>query len=266
MEHFYFLIGLGVLVLLAFILSLRASLKRGRRLPYVADKTLFSPTQRAFMAVLERAVGKEYRIHGKVRAADVIGLSSRLSRRDRERAYDRLGDRRFDFLICDGETTAIVCAVNLSPRSRLRKQAPRDGLDRICAAAGLPFVRFRESEVYSVVEIEEHVFAAMRARIAPSKLDDIPAEEAAPMLHALSQAIDDGRPASRARSRQAVAERPRAPVPMTGAPTRPEPAPPSETPRRREPRIQDRQVLDDEPVFKIDLDADEDEPVRARRF
>ncbi|WP_295413978.1 hypothetical protein, partial [uncultured Thiodictyon sp.] len=54
---FYFLLGLAGLLLLALILSLYRRFGRRARWPYVADEALFSPPQRAFLAVLERAVG-----------------------------------------------------------------------------------------------------------------------------------------------------------------------------------------------------------------
>ncbi len=250
MEHFYFLIGLGLFVLLAALLSLSKSLKRRRQLPYVVDATLFNPAQRAFKAVLERAVGKEYEIHGKVRAADVMSVRPGLSRRDRESAYDRLGDRCFDFLVCRRESTAIVCAVNLTARSRLRKRPPTDALDRVCAAAGLPLLRFRESDVYSVVEVEERIFAAIQARdVRPVRLgvDDIHTEEAASMLHRLGQVIKDERPASRRSTPSVSRDRPES----SRARTLPDRTTVTTAAKRREPIIREQHVLDDEPDFKI---------------
>lgn len=161
MGHFYLLLALLVLTALLAAWRVSRALSKRHRLPYVVDPVLFSPAQRRFLGVLERAVGRGYRVYGMVRVADVVGLRPKLGLRERRRAYERLGDRRFHFLVCTADASAIACAVNLAPRSRLGMGPPRDGLDRICAAAGLPFVRFRESEVPSVVEIEERVFGAM---------------------------------------------------------------------------------------------------------
>lgn len=196
MGHFYVLLGLGALALLAFLWSLARRFGRRQRLPYVADQALFSPEQQAFLPVLERALGRGYRVYGKVRVADVLGVRPRLGRQVRRRALERLGQRRFDFLVCTAETSAIACAVNLSPRSRLGRRPPTDGLDRICAAARLPFVRFREGDRYSVVEIEEQVFGAMHALRLKTKGAEPPREETQEALEHLSAAISSDQDAS----------------------------------------------------------------------
>jgi Protein of unknown function (DUF2726) len=203
--HFYFLLGLGALAILAFSLSLARRLGRRHRLPYVAEQALFSPAERAFLSVLERAVGKGYRVYGKVPVADVLGVRPRIGRAARRRALERLGRLRFDFLVCTAETSAIACAVNLSPRSRLGRPPPKNGLDRICAAAGLAFVRFREGDRYSVVEVEERVFGAMHALRQRPKSSAPPREETEAALHHLSAAIaDQGPPAEADRGVRAV--------------------------------------------------------------
>ncbi|AFL74283.1 DUF2726 domain-containing protein [Thiocystis violascens] len=266
MEHFYILLGLGALLLLAFILSVRRSLRSRFRLPYVVDTTLFTVSQRAFKAVLERAVGKEYRVYGRVRAADVIGLRARLSRREWERAQDRLEARCFDFLVCAPDTTAIACAVNLVPRSRLRKQLPRDRLDRICAAAGLPFVRVRESDVYCVAKIEELVYAAMQARWGVARDAEIPMEDAAAVLQGLSAVMLDQ---DEDRAGRATARRTKSP----SQPTRPVPAParvargdplPSRVEPRRESSMRARDDIDEGPTFRIGDALDDDRAARTR--
>lgn len=248
MEHFYFLIVLGVVVLLAVLLSLASTVKQRSRLPYRVDKHLFTAPQRAFKNALERALGQDYRIYAKIRVADIIGLSPRLSRRMQDRALERLGERRFDFIVCTAETDSILCAVNLAPRSRRRKPPRKDVLDRICAAAQLSFVRVREHDLYSIAEIEEEVFAAMRRRGGTPKIDEHAAEDTQSMLRDLSEVIDEERrpmhPIQPARAR--VESRPTAPVRA----------------QRREPIIQDHQVVDEGPTFKFEADLDQLDPQR----
>jgi hypothetical protein len=258
--HFYFLLGLGALALLAFLLSLVRRFGRRHRLPYVADQILFSPAQQAFLPVLERAMGRGYRVYGKVRVADVLGVRPRIGAQARRRAFERLGQRRFDFIVCTAETSAIACAVSLSPRSRLGRRPSRDGLDRICAAARLPFVRFREGDSYSVVEIEERVFGAMHALRLMAKEPEPSGEETREALAHLSASISSGQqdpdrrgkprlgarfvPAGKPSARSAASESARtdpvlAPVMSAGA------------------------EVDEGPRFRIDGDLDlEDRPVR----
>lgn len=201
--YFYILLGLGVLVLLAFLSSLIRGLGRRHRFPYVIGPSLFSPAEQTFLPVLERAVGQGYRIYGKVRVADALQVRPRTGRRARRRAAERLSGRRFDFLVCTAETGTIACAVNLSPRSRFSRRPSRDTLDRICAAARLPFVRFREGDRYSVVEIEEQVFGAMQAVRLSAKEAEPPREETEEALGGLSATIssekDEGQAGAKVR-------------------------------------------------------------------
>lgn len=265
MQHFYFLLGLGALVAVAFILSLRHGFRQRNRLPYRVDACLLSPQQRDFAAVLERAVGQEYRVYAKVRAADIIAVERRGDRRAQERAAGRLAEQVFDFLICTRGSSAIACAVNLAPRSRLSRRPPRNGLDRICAAAKLPFVRFRESDAYSVVEIEEQVFSAMQTlRIRPGS-EEPSAQDTREALRDLSEVIGDTFPEPRRIKHLAPAAPPTTST-ARAAPSTPIPMKPR---IRTEPRLhldEDLDIGTEErmPEPRIDVEFDEDRPRRAR--
>lgn len=253
MEHLYFLLGLAAIVLLAFLLNLRRSLSKRFRFPYLADRTLFTPSQRAFQAVLEEAVGKSYRVYGRVRVADIVDVRPRLARRDRERAYARLGEYCFDFVVCRPDTSAIACAINLAPRARLRKSLPRDRLDRICAAAQLPFVRFRESEHYVLSDVQERIAAAMQLRVTGAKHDEIPCDEAADVLHQLSGEI---------RETEREPRLPSLSLHKTASAALQSPSPRSqsvavEPGQRLEPIVPDRGGIDEGPIFKLDGDLDD---------
>lgn len=265
MDHLYFLLGTGVILLLTFALSLRQAFVDRFRLPYVAEETLFSPSERAFKSVLERAVGQEYQVYGKVRVADIIGVGSRVGRRGRERAYARIGERCFDFIVCSRETTAIRCAIALAPSSRLRKEPRKDALDRICAAARLPFVRFRESPVYSVVEIEEQVFAAMSAFQTGSREEEVATPEAKTVLASLSEVVLDEVRDSTAKRSQAT--RPSLGTRRPAARSHATQSSPAEgrNPRRIEPVLRDPGEIEEGLAYRIDLDLDDDPRVRKTR-
>jgi hypothetical protein len=266
--HFYFLLGLGALALLAFILSLTRRFGRRHRLPYVAEQTLFSPGQQAFLSVLERAVGRGYRVYGKVRVADVLGVRRRIGGRSRRRALERLKDRGFDFVVCTAETSAIACAVNLSPRSRLGRLPPRDRLDRICAAARLPFVRFREGDRYSVVEIEERVFGAMHALRVKTMESEPPREETEEVLEHLSAAISSDQGSSQVAGKlrqgiRAMASQVRRAVPAGRRDAGAAPAGPDRTEPVLAPVVSVAAEVDEGPKFRIDGELDlEEHPAR----
>jgi hypothetical protein len=281
MQHFYFLLGLGTILVMLFLFSLVRRLKARNRVPYRVDATLFSPQQRAFAAVLERAVGRDYRVYGRVRAADIIEVDRRLDRRSRERAEERLDRHTFDFLICTRETSGIACAVNLSPRSRLGWRPQKDGLDRICASSKLPFVRFRESDLYSVVEIEEQVFAAMHTLRLHSRAEEPSKDDTRAALRELSKVMSDQDDEPRRRSRQAPIGRSQ---PQPASPIRLKPRTRTEprlavdedldmgpADRMQDPQISDVQIPEAQipdvklPDVQIRVEYDEDRPRRMRR-
>ena len=270
MGHFYLLVALALLVLLSLALSLRRSMKQGAQLPFTADQRLFTAAEFSFRSVLERAVGKDCQVYAKVRAADVIGLHPRLSRRVRERALERLDGWCFDFLVCGAETSAILCAVNLSPRRPLRRGPPKDALDRICAAARLPFVRFVESETYSLVEIEDQVFAAIRARRTPATPETGLAEEIESTLNDLSLVIDEERRKTRSRLLgprvEQTAEVRQSRAPSASAPVSRDRSPAPRPLRRRDPVIEKHPIGDEGPTFKIDGEIDDERPLRRHRL
>ncbi len=171
MGHFYFLLGLLALLLLSLGLDLyRRFGRRGRR-PYISAPTLFPPAELAVLRTLEAALGPSYRVFGRVRAVDVIGLRQRLDRPTRRRALMRLWAHRFDFLICTAPDNRIAAALNLAPPSRFGRRPPRDALDRICAAAGLPFVRIRGADHHDPAALAALLRSAMRARASERRLD-----------------------------------------------------------------------------------------------
>lgn len=233
MGHFHVLLALTLLVALAFILSVRRTLSPRYRWPYRADQTYLSPAQQRFLAVLERVLGEHhYQIHGRVRAADIIGIQRRIGRRWRLRAERLLGESSFDFLICRASTGAIACAVALGPRSRWRPVPGRRRLERICRAAGLPLVRVREAAHYDEAEMTGVLLTAM-GETGPG--------QSSPRVSRPISLLKDG-------------EDVRLPALGEGAQSHPEP------------RLgADDVALDDEPRFDFRFDLDEDgAPERVR--
>jgi hypothetical protein len=111
--------------------------------PYQKAAGLFSPAERSFLGVLHQAVGGKAAIFGKVRVADVVKPLAGLNDGDRQRAFEKIADKHFDFLLCDKENLAVICAIELdddAPSADSREQ--RDGfLKKVCEAAGVPLVQ-----------------------------------------------------------------------------------------------------------------------------
>lgn len=72
----------------------------------------YSDPERAFLAVLQKAVGSKYYVLGKVKVLDVISFTN-AQKMYPLMAAKMLDSSAFDYLICDRDSNEIVCVVEL---------------------------------------------------------------------------------------------------------------------------------------------------------
>lgn len=155
-----------VAILVAAILIV-ALLKRprvaGTGSPYVKADRLFSAAERSFLGVLEQATGKDLRVLGKVRVADVVALKKGLSPSDRQRAFNRISSKHFDFIICAPDDLSVLGAIELDDRSHsAKRRRERDQLlADICSAISLPLLRVTARGSYSIAELRRQISSLM---------------------------------------------------------------------------------------------------------
>lgn len=160
------LIAIAVIAMIAFALLKGRSGVTGRiGLPYQRTKALFSAAERSFLGALDRAVGPEYRIFGKVRVADIAAVKSGLGQPARQAALNRIAWKHFDFIVCRAGDLSIVCAIELndgthsSKRARTRDQLLAD----VCRTIELPLLTIPAKASYSLQELQ----AAFESAIHP---------------------------------------------------------------------------------------------------
>lgn len=148
--------GLSLLLfcLLLALLWRRAARRRNatyRRLP-----TLFSPGERAFLAVLREVVGERALVFGKVRVADLLTPRSGLKGQRWWRAFNRISAKHVDFVLCDRDDCAVLCVVELNDASHQRRdRRERDAfLAEACAGAGLPLLQVTARARYPRADLE----------------------------------------------------------------------------------------------------------------
>ena len=141
--------GSVLLVLLLLVILWRRS-KRGKAEPYELQETLFSPAERAFLGVLDLAVGDQARVFAKVRVADVLTPQARLGKGKWQQAFDMISAKRFDYLLCHPTDLSFLCAVELDDSAhRHQKRKVRDLLLKsACDSAGLPLLQIPASSHY----------------------------------------------------------------------------------------------------------------------
>lgn len=137
--------------------------------PYVLSDTMFSPAERSFLGVLDQAVGADFRVFGKVRVADVVGVAKGMPKSLWQRAFNRISAKHFDYVLCRPTDLKPVCAIELNDQSHAKDE--RKGRDKflegVCAAAGFPLVFLHAQHAYTVREICDQIAGAI-GRASPS--------------------------------------------------------------------------------------------------
>jgi hypothetical protein len=126
-------------------------------LPYQKAQALFSAAERSFLGVLQQAVGRNAIIFGKVRVADVVEPKAGLSRSARQKAFNKISAKHFDFLLCNKENLSVICAIELNDGSHQskRRQERDEFLKEVCGAADVPLIQPPAKTGYVIDEVKQ---------------------------------------------------------------------------------------------------------------
>jgi len=128
--------------------------------PYQKAGVLFTPAERSFLGVLNQAVEERGIVLGKVRVADVMIPKKGLSPSERQRAFNKISAKHFDFLLCDNNDLSVICAVELNDSSHQssNRQKRDEFLKGACGAAGIPLIQVPAKSSYVIDEVK-HLLA-----------------------------------------------------------------------------------------------------------
>lgn len=126
---------------------------RADRTPYRLTRHYLTPAELAFYGALQRATVGQAQINAKVRLADVLEVDTT---HQYQRYFNRIAAKHFDFVLSHPETMVPLVAIELDDRSHLRADRRRrdEFVERACAAARLPLLRFPVRSGYDPREIE----------------------------------------------------------------------------------------------------------------
>jgi hypothetical protein len=150
---------IAVVIVAAALFLLTRNSKIGKpaqeAFPYQKSDALFSPAERSFLGVLHQAVGNNAAIFGKVRVADVVEPKAGLGRGARQKAFNKISAKHFDFLLCDKEDLSVACAIELDDRSHnsKRRHERDEFLKGVCEAAGVPLIQVPAKSAYVISEV-----------------------------------------------------------------------------------------------------------------
>jgi len=135
--------------------------------PYIKQAVLFTPAERSFLGVLTQAVDDNTQIFGKVRVADIITTKKGMSASDRQRAFNKISSKHFDFILCNKQDLSVKCAIELNDSSHnSKKRRARDNfLEGACKASDLPLIQIPAKAAYIVSEIKQSLEAGMSGSV-----------------------------------------------------------------------------------------------------
>lgn len=159
---------LAAVGLLVFYLLFFALLPRK---PYKRAEFLFTPAERVFYKHLVRAVNGEYLVFGKVRVADLVTIKAAYGSKSSMRDLAKVAQKHVDFCLCDPDTLAVACAIELNDKSHERlDRKSRDGfLNKVFKDVGLPIVWMKTQSNYNQIEIRQSIRANIEQARSPDK-------------------------------------------------------------------------------------------------
>lgn len=151
------LVVFAVLALVVQVLKLKGFGSQEHKYKKLND--LFSPAEKLFFDALEQAVGSKLRVFGKVRVADV--LEPRVSRRSKSwiTAFNKIGAKHFDYVLCHPKTLKVIAVVELDDKSHAKAaRVSRDKfLEAACLSAELKLIRFKAKAKYNPLDIQQQI-------------------------------------------------------------------------------------------------------------
>ena len=153
----WIILAVAIVAIGLFLLAKRSEKGKPAQeaLPYQKSEALFTPAERSFLGVLQQAVGNNAAIFGKVRVADVVEPKTGLGRSARQKAFNKISAKHFDFLLCDKEDLSVACAIELDDGSHnsKRRQERDEFLKGVCEAAGVPLIQVPAKSAYVISEV-----------------------------------------------------------------------------------------------------------------
>jgi hypothetical protein len=164
------IIILVVIVIGIALFLLKAKGVGPQKYPYEQQGVLFTAAERSFYGVLCQAVEGKAVVFGKVRVGDVLKTRKGLNASERQKAFNQISAKHFDYVLCKPDDLSVLAAVELDDKSHnSKKRRARDEfLKGACEAAGLTLHRFKASNSYKITDVRETLFPSSASQVAPT--------------------------------------------------------------------------------------------------
>ena len=127
--------------------------------PFRRREQLFTPVERNFLELLEKAVGHEFRIVCRVRLSDLISVKRGTANKNGKVALAKAVGKQLDFVLCRKDTMDPVLALDLVyQQGKDGYKLQRDWfVNGALDAAKVPHMRIKVKSGYTVSEVRESI-------------------------------------------------------------------------------------------------------------
>ncbi|MEO3878286.1 DUF2726 domain-containing protein [Rheinheimera fenheensis] len=162
-----------LILLLVVVVALVASrfIDSGNPFPLQKKTSLFSPVERSFMQLLEKAVGNDYKILNRVKLADLMELKSGISDKARASTLVKLNAKYLDFVLCDPNDFSVIAVLDLVNNSSKdgHKAVPDWFVNGALDAAGVPYLRMKIKAGYTAADIQAAIATRLGKTVAKAE-------------------------------------------------------------------------------------------------
>lgn len=159
-----------LILLLVVVVAMVASrfVDNGNPFPLQKKATLFSPVERSFMQLLEKAVMGEYKILNRVKLSDLLELKNGTSTKTRSSTLVKLNAKYLDFVLCDPNDFSVIAVLDLVNNASKdgHKAVPDWFVNGALDAAGIPYLRMKIKAGYTAADIQTALAARLGKKIS----------------------------------------------------------------------------------------------------
>ncbi|MFY8272999.1 DUF2726 domain-containing protein [Pseudoalteromonas sp. SSDWG2] len=153
------LLSILVLVVIASAVASKFTDNNENPYPFVRKKEMYTQVESAFLMLLERAVGDNYRIVSRVRLSDIIDCKPSLSNKSKRIALTKSKNKQLDFVLLDKNKLTIVAAVDLvNNANKGGHKAQKDWyVSGALETVGIPHIRMKVKSGYRVEDVRNAI-------------------------------------------------------------------------------------------------------------
>jgi len=147
------LVGLIVLIVVVTLLASRLT-DNSFPFPFDSKATVFTPAEKNFQNLVEKALGDEYRVLNRVKLSDILTIRKGVSTKAGQTAFSNANNKYLDFVICQRDSMKLVGAVDLVDTQGKGYKVKKDWfVSGALEASAIPHIRIKVKPNYSVDEI-----------------------------------------------------------------------------------------------------------------